>query len=116
MSSREGRGSGGSVRGGGGGARCGGSADAVYHCCVTDTLLRSWAGSSYGGHGMARASSSGTVGRAEMASNSCLWPGRVLGLRKDRAASVSGFGLSGGFRSFLFHQQQYSGVLVTGKY
>ena len=115
MSSREGRGSGGSVRGGGVGSRCGGSADAVYHYCVTDALLRSWAGSSYGGHGMARASSSGTVGRAEMASNPCLWPGLVLGLRKDRAASVWGFGLSGGFRSFLFRQQQYSGVLVTGR-
>ena len=48
-------------------------------------------------------------------SNPCLWPSRVLGLRKDRAASVSGFGLSGGFRSFLFRQQQYSGVLITEK-
>jgi len=101
------------VRGGGVGSRCGRSADAAYGCCVTDALLRSWAGSSYGGRRMARPSSSGTVGRAEMASSSCLWPGCVLGLRKDRAASVSGFGLSGGFRSFRARQQQYSGVLVV---
>lgn len=42
-----------------------------------------------------------------------LWPSRVPGLRKDRAASVSGFGLSGGFGSFRFRQQRYGGVLVV---
>ena len=101
MSSREGRGSGGRA-----GRGCWVSLRGVRRCGVP--LLRHRraaevrAGSSYGGHGMARASSSGTVGWAEVASNPCLWPGRVLGLRKDRAASVSGFGLSGGFRPFLF--------------
>jgi len=62
---------------------------------------------------MTRPSSSGTVSRAEMASSSCLWPGRVLGLRKDRAASVSGFGLSGDFRSFRVRRNHYSEVLVV---
>ena len=67
-SSGEGRGSGRSVQGGGIGARCGGPADAACRHCITDALLRFWAGSSYGGRGMASPSSSGTVGRAGMVS------------------------------------------------
>ena len=67
MSSGEGRESGRSMRGEGVGARCGESADTACRCCVTDALQKLWARSSYGGRGMASPSSSGTVGRAEMA-------------------------------------------------
>ena len=92
------------MQGGDARARCGGSTDAAC-CCVTDALLRFWAGSSYVGRGMASLSNSGTIGQANMASTLHLWLSRVPGLREDHTASIPGFGLSGGFRSFRFRQQ-----------